>query len=47
MLARAMPDVLLWLGACAVLGTLNGGARLVMLFRFHARRQTHVVRRSK
>lgn len=31
MLARAMPDILIWLGACAVLGMLNGVARFVLL----------------
>jgi hypothetical protein len=31
MLARAMPDILIWLSLCAVLGALNGLLRLVVL----------------
>lgn len=33
MLARAMPDILIWLGLCAGLGTVNGALRLVVLAR--------------
>jgi coenzyme F420-reducing hydrogenase gamma subunit len=33
MLVRAMPDVMIWLGACASLGMVNGLARLMMLVR--------------
>ena len=33
MLARAMPDILIWLGLCAGLGAINGVARLVVLGR--------------
>jgi hypothetical protein len=28
-LFRAMPDVMLWLGLCAVLGSINGTIRLI------------------
>jgi hypothetical protein len=31
MLARAMPDLTVWLAACAALGAINGITRLLLL----------------
>lgn len=39
MLARAMPDIMIWLGLCAGLGALNGIARLAILARPQSKRK--------